>query len=197
MLIASLAGFLHISSAEAVVKAGSVCSKVGTSKIHSGSKFTCVKSGKKSVWKKDYSPTSTKPSPNPTPLKSPSSTPSPTSSPSPTVSVIAVPSPIASVSLAPLTSDPTPTQLLPKLVFTSSTFNSYTFTISNYNSQFTWRVSTTAGYHSISTSGKVVISGLKPEEMFTATVTASRPQYKDGSSKIYGEATPESNGFTP
>ena len=31
-------------------KPGALCSKVGVTKIYQGSKFTCVKSGKKTIW---------------------------------------------------------------------------------------------------------------------------------------------------
>ncbi len=64
-----------ISAVDAIeLKAGAKCSKVGLSKISKGSRFTCVKSGKKLVWSKGQkisnsaAPNSnTKPTPSPSP----------------------------------------------------------------------------------------------------------------------------------
>jgi len=50
VVVVSLAVFA--SNAQAVVKAGSACSKVGATSVASGKKYTCVKSGKKLVWNK-------------------------------------------------------------------------------------------------------------------------------------------------
>lgn len=41
-----------ISPAQAVVKAGAKCTKVGVTASVGGKKFTCIKSGKKLVWNK-------------------------------------------------------------------------------------------------------------------------------------------------
>ena len=41
-----------ISPAQAVVKAGTKCTKVGVTASVGGKKFTCIKSGKKLVWNK-------------------------------------------------------------------------------------------------------------------------------------------------
>ena len=40
------------SNANAAVKAGMACTKVGTTATANGKKFTCIKSGKKLVWNK-------------------------------------------------------------------------------------------------------------------------------------------------
>jgi len=47
-----IALFLFPLNAFAVVKAGTACSKVGTTTTANGKKFTCIKSGKKLVWDK-------------------------------------------------------------------------------------------------------------------------------------------------
>ena len=51
LLIMAL-GLLSSSPANAAVKPGDVCKKVGAKSISRGAKFTCTKSGKKLVWKK-------------------------------------------------------------------------------------------------------------------------------------------------
>jgi len=47
-------------------KAGSVCSKQGTTKIYQGKKYTCIKSGKKLVWSKGVVVKTPTPTPTPT-----------------------------------------------------------------------------------------------------------------------------------
>jgi hypothetical protein len=50
-ITALIVGVLPISSAIAAIKAGASCTKLNSTKTVSGSKLTCVKSGKKIVWK--------------------------------------------------------------------------------------------------------------------------------------------------
>ena len=78
------------STAFAAVKPGSACSKLGSTSVLKGIKYTCVKSGKKLVWNKGslipvpkVTPTAT-PTPTPTPSASPSPAPSPSPSVTPT-----------------------------------------------------------------------------------------------------------------
>ena len=81
----------------ATPKAGAKCSKLGTTSIAAGKKFTCIKKGSKTVWNKGVAikkPAPTKPTaigdpigavggtPTPTPMPTP--TPTPTPSPTPT-----------------------------------------------------------------------------------------------------------------
>lgn len=68
--------FTTIATA-AAPKAGASCSKVNQSQSANGSKFTCVKSAKKLVWKKVSA------SPTMTPAPTPTATPTPTSSGTP------------------------------------------------------------------------------------------------------------------
>lgn len=55
LICASLLFAISSESANAVVKAGTSCTKAGTTAILSGKKFTCIKSGKKLVWDKGAS----------------------------------------------------------------------------------------------------------------------------------------------
>jgi hypothetical protein len=67
-------------------KAGSACKKAGQTITASGKKFTCVKSGKKLVWKKGVAVAAAKPTPAPvapTPTATPTVTPTPTKTPEP------------------------------------------------------------------------------------------------------------------
>ena len=83
VLILTLATPLHA----AAPKAGAKCTKAGATATAAGKKFTCVKSGKKLVWKKGVvikKPSSVAtPTPSPTPTPTPSPTPTPTPEPPP------------------------------------------------------------------------------------------------------------------
>jgi M6 family metalloprotease-like protein len=64
------------SSADAAVKAGSTCTKVGTKSVSGGKSYTCIKSGKKLVWDKGVvvaKPSVAKPTPAPSASESPKS----------------------------------------------------------------------------------------------------------------------------
>jgi hypothetical protein len=73
---------LLFSVAQAAVKAGSACSKLGSTSTVSGKKYTCIKSGKKLVWNKGV--VVVKPTPAATPSATPTPTPTATSTPTPT-----------------------------------------------------------------------------------------------------------------
>ena len=64
------------TTATAAVKPGTTCKKVGKTSTTAGIKYTCVKSGKKLVWKKGVAVK--KPTPTPTPTPTPKPTPTPT-----------------------------------------------------------------------------------------------------------------------
>ena len=68
----------------AAIKAGSKCTTKGQIKTSQGNRFTCIKSGKKLVWKKEV--VVKKPTPAPTPAPTATSTPTPTPTPTPTLS---------------------------------------------------------------------------------------------------------------
>ena len=57
---------LNINSAEAAIKAGSSCKKFGTATTYDNKIFTCVKSGKKLIWKVTMSLSTPTPTPSPT-----------------------------------------------------------------------------------------------------------------------------------
>ena len=52
ILAVALSLTLVVSVAQAAVKAGSACSKLGSTSTVSGKKYTCIKSGKKLIWNK-------------------------------------------------------------------------------------------------------------------------------------------------
>ena len=89
ILAVALSLTLVVSVAQAAVKAGSACSKLGSTSTVSGKKYTCIKSGKKLVWNKGVvvvkpTPVATAtptPTPTPTPTATPTATPTPTSAP--------------------------------------------------------------------------------------------------------------------
>ena len=90
-----IALFLFPINAFAVVKAGTACSKAGTTATANGKKFTCIKSGKKLVWNKGVAISKPVPtiSPTPTPTPSPTPTPTPTVAPTPTPAPIVIKTP--------------------------------------------------------------------------------------------------------
>ena len=91
ILAVALSLTLVVSVAQAAVKAGSACSKLGSTSTVSGKKYTCIKSGKKLVWNKGVvvvkpTPVATAtptPTPTPTPTATPTATPTPTPTPTP------------------------------------------------------------------------------------------------------------------
>ena len=82
---------LFASGAQAAVKAGSACSKFGSTSTVSGKKYTCIKSGKKLVWNKGV--VVVKPTPVATPSATPTPTPTPSATPTPTPSATPTPTP--------------------------------------------------------------------------------------------------------
>jgi M6 family metalloprotease-like protein len=76
ILVVFLVSFGSVTVASASIKPGTKCQKVALTKISSGKKFTCIKSGKKLIWNKGVPIKS--PAPTPTPTATPTSTPTPT-----------------------------------------------------------------------------------------------------------------------
>ncbi|MDP1851276.1 MAG: cytochrome b5-like heme/steroid binding domain-containing protein, partial [Candidatus Planktophila sp.] len=74
---------LNITSTQAAVKTGLVCKKVGSVAIVGAYKYTCVKSGKKTVWNKGVKIPVVKPTSVATSTASPISSPTPTPTPAP------------------------------------------------------------------------------------------------------------------
>lgn len=79
-----LAVLFIVPSANAVVKTGALCTKVGAKSVSVGKTYTCVKSGKKLVWDKGVLIPATRPTPTPTG----SAEPTPTMSAEPIVAKI-------------------------------------------------------------------------------------------------------------
>ena len=68
---------LFVASADAAVKAGATCPKVGKTSVSGGKTFTCIKSGKKTVWSKGVA------------LAKPAAvTPTPAASPEPVAAIV-------------------------------------------------------------------------------------------------------------
>jgi len=94
--------------------AGASCSKLNSTQVYQGKKFTCIKSGKKLVWNKGIAIKST-PKPSATTSPSPTATPSasvsesPSTSPTPTPTPSSTPTPTATPTTKP-TPSPTPTK---------------------------------------------------------------------------------------
>jgi hypothetical protein len=83
-----IVGLLFISaSANAAVKPGDQCKKVGMTSTAKNLKFTCIKSGKKLVWSKGVQVKKS----SPTPVATPAPTPTPTATPKPTPVVTPTP----------------------------------------------------------------------------------------------------------
>ena len=86
LFCASLFLLQHITPATAATKTGTSCSKLKSTTVSAGIRYTCIKSGTKLVWNKGVkvvTPT-LKPSVSPRPATSPSPSPSPTPTPTPT-----------------------------------------------------------------------------------------------------------------
>jgi hypothetical protein len=75
--LAAIAMSISPLSASAAVKTGDACKKAGQTATANGKKFTCVKSGKKLVWKKGVAISAPKLAPTPTPAPTASESPAP------------------------------------------------------------------------------------------------------------------------
>ena len=94
-------------TANAAVKQGTTCKKLGLTSISSGKKYTCIRSGKKLVWDKGVLVTKASPSPSPSstlPITSPT-TPTFTPTPTPTPTASTSPSPAPTGPSQPITLD--------------------------------------------------------------------------------------------
>lgn len=83
ILISAL--LIPVSAQGATAKAGAKCTKLKSTQVVKGKKFTCIKSGSKLVWNKGVKvPVKPTPKPTSTPTVKPTPTPTPTSTPTPT-----------------------------------------------------------------------------------------------------------------
>jgi len=78
LLAASLTLALIQPLANAAVKPGTKCTKLGQTSTSAGTKYTCVKSGKNLVWNKGVAVKKAAPVPTPSATATPTSTPTPT-----------------------------------------------------------------------------------------------------------------------
>jgi hypothetical protein len=77
---------------------------------------------------------------------------------------------------------------------TASTTDGFTVQVSNYNADYAWTVTTTAGSANISNSGLVTVTGLTSGQSATVTVTATRTGYDNGSAQVNGSAIADTDG---
>ena len=78
--------------------------------------------------------------------------------------------------------------LVPTFGVSSSTADGFLVPVSNYDADFSWAVSTTAGSVVIDSSGTVSVTGLEYGGAATVTVTSSRSGFDDGSADFTGSA---------
>jgi hypothetical protein len=124
LLTASLTLALIQPLANAAVKPGTKCTKLGQTSTSAGIKYTCVKSGKNLVWNKGVVVKKPTPTPNPTAIGDPigavGSTPTPTATPVP--SATPTPTPTDKPLVTTLTFDDLVQNYLeiPRIVWTKS-----------------------------------------------------------------------------
>ena len=70
----------------------------------------------------------------------------------------------------------------------SSTADGFTVQVSNYNADYAWTVSTTAGSATISNSGLVTVTGLTSGQSATVTLNTTRTGYNNGSAQVSDSA---------
>ena len=153
-------------------KPGSKCEKIKQVKVYKGKSYTCIKSGKKKVWSKGITlsiKTSTA-TPTATPIATPTNTPSP--------------NPSVPVPVTPMTA------LIPEFVdrIALSSASGFSVQIKNYDPNYSWRVTTTAGKVTISPSGRINVIELAPKEEAKLVVTSSLNEAVTGSSTYTSQA---------
>jgi subtilisin-like proprotein convertase family protein len=83
----------------------------------------------------------------------------------------------------------TDSSLTPSFAAPVATSDGFTVQVSNYDDNYSWAVTSTAGSASINTSGLVTLTGLTPGQSATATVTTTRAGVDDGSADVTGSAS--------
>ena len=68
------------------------------------------------------------------------------------------------------------------------TADGFTVQVTNFDPNYTWSVSTSAGVVAIDGSGLITVTGLTPEQSATVTVTTSQPGYAGGAANTTGSA---------
>ena len=75
--------------------------------------------------------------------------------------------------------------------------NSFTFNVTNYQSAYTWAVTSTKGSAVIDNTGKVIVTGLIQGDAVTVTVSTSRSTYSSGNAVKSGATIPLSGALVP
>jgi titin len=83
--------------------------------------------------------------------------------------------------------------LTPSFAAATSQATGFTAQVNNYNTAYTWTVTSSAGSASINTSGLITVSGLSAGQAATVTVRTARTGYNSGASTVSGQATPAPN----
>lgn len=78
--------------------------------------------------------------------------------------------------------------VVPEFETPTATADGFTVQVSNYDSDFTWSVSTTAGSVTISVTGLITVTGLTPGESAVVTVANTRTGYNAGTLDVSGSA---------
>ena len=82
--------------------------------------------------------------------------------------------------------------LTPTFDTPAATADGFTVQVGNYDNDYTWAVTTSAGSVAINGTGLITVTGLPPEQTATVTVTTSRTGYTNGSADVTGVADSES-----
>jgi titin len=83
--------------------------------------------------------------------------------------------------------------LTPAHATPASQATGFTTQVSNYNSAYTWSVSSSAGSASISSTGLITVSGLSAGQSATVTTRTARTGYTSGAATVTGQATAAPN----
>jgi subtilisin-like proprotein convertase family protein len=85
--------------------------------------------------------------------------------------------------------------LVPELGPPSSTDGGFTIQVNNYDTDYSWQVSSSAGTASIGSSGLITVAGLTSNQTATVTVSTSRTGYETGVSEGSGAAANTTTGI--
>ena len=78
--------------------------------------------------------------------------------------------------------------LTPVFGIVNATADGFTVQVGNYDADYTWSLTTTAGSVNINGNGLITVTGLARGESATVTVSTTRDGYDDGSATIQGTA---------
>ena len=78
--------------------------------------------------------------------------------------------------------------LTPAFATPTATSDGFTVQVSNFDGNYSWGVTTSAGSASVNGSGLITVTGLSPAQSATVTVNTSRSGFSSGSSTVTGSA---------